>query len=1554
MSFSFYYIRIQHFLILKANGVEHLINRKTKAVFLGLWIVVSISLSSTAQTIHLNSSFSADTVIYPFGTSDTVYGLTISGSCMLNSDTSLVRVILQNSDYEELLIFEAYPLITDGYDSSFSNIGDETRILESTIPLSVRVEIVDASIDILELSENRVLTENADSLRLLIMEELELKKISNLNREIARRGMKWVAGGNDITMMSYSEKKKLFGEKYNFNGFDYYAGGIFDFTYGNLTQISVLDLISDFDWRNRHGANSDLLPNSPYYGGFTGWMTPVGSQKCNHCWIYAPVHATEALVNLFFNQQLNVDLSEQAVASCKTPNDNCSGGWADNSFEYIKSPGIIDENCFPYNEENPAGNNNPCPASFTNITDQIKISNYSFDFTQSEEEIKRRIINKGPVVVLIQCWWHYIVFCGFGNVKYLDYIYVSPSNQNDNIQITDPEDPLIGQNYWIVKNSWAESWGENGFGKIIFPLQQFQEKMNIETPIISIERPLTIECIDFDKDGYFNWGISEQKPTNCPECTNEKDSDDSNPRLGPFDENYFSVPVAPVMVLKQGSYTIHQNGFYSFYNEAWPIGHEEVLTFTIINTGTAQLNLMPNSFGGTVTLSDNNQSDFSVESVLLNTTIPMEDESTSFDIRFRLNAPINESKMITVTIHLDEEDLEDFVFTLVFTECTDNIAIEPIQVSTPWDVTMIKLGDVVVETGATLTITGNVAFSQQANLFVEQGGTVIIDGGHLTSLCNSKWKGVDVWGDITKSQFNSPPEVRQEQGIIKIINGGKISYAENAIETIRYVDDKPDLATSGGIVSIKDGSIENCTNGVVFYPYENFYPDKNSPQSNWSRFYQAHFVNDQVYPEAQIYFNGVAGIMIQGSDFENKLPVSTLQNATRAINSYNSGFSVSQIELPPNSGGSFIQSTFKGFDQGIYALSGRMAEYLSIRSSIFEDNKRSIYLSSIETSVITQNKFMVRDNYSKYDDDTPLVGLYLDNQSSNFTIEENRFYSNLPYASLQSRKCLGVVVNSSGQHPNELYNNNFDYLTIGIEAIGENRDAVGAGLCIKCNDFADCVTDIYVAPDENPSNYQGIALKQGEVAPEPPPGTDPDPTISAGNTFSVKYDNTINYFNEEDCYPIIYTFHGNNNTPFKIEPYPIYPPLPSTHINLSPDTYVTFDSKNDACPSSIGGSINTTLEKGELENEIIIAESYVDTLNMLVDGGDTESLNWDVQMSFPGEALEVRQLLLNESPYLSDTVLKSAIDKENVLPNAMIRDVLTANPQSAKSPAVLQTINARINPMPENMMDEIMQGATVFGPKELIEQRLALHKTKRDRSLTKLLRHYRSDTLNQAASNDSIIVLLQNQLHPEPHYELAMLYLNRNDSINAFNTLDYINTNFDLTQKQMVVHELYADLLEILWEMKKTNVLLPDSLQINELLDIASYLKTKPGTYALNMLIRSGELLYEEPVYFPPTFKAKPIWNLNGKKESKKPSFLKIFPNPAASYFTAEYLLQGEVAQACVTLTDIEGNELKKIDLSDKQSQIIVPTNGCSEGTYVLKLIGNGKVIESKKVIITN
>jgi hypothetical protein len=64
----------------------------------------------------------------------------------------------------------------------------------------------------------------------------------------------------------------------------------------------------------------------------------------------------------------------------------------------------------------------------------------------------------------------------------------------------------------------------------------------------------------------------------------------------------------------------------------------------------------------------------------------------------------------------------------------------------------------------------------------------------------------------------------------------------------------------------------------------------------------------------------------------------------------------------------------------------------------------------------------------------------------------------------------------------------------------------------------------------------------------------------------------------------------------------------------------------------------------------------------------------------------------------------------------MIRDVLVSNPQSAKSNEIVDMLDERIDPMPDYMMNEIMQGEDVLGAKELIEKNIAVHSTKKNRA----------------------------------------------------------------------------------------------------------------------------------------------------------------------------------------------------------------------------------------------
>lgn len=295
-----------------------------------------INLTSQAQSIVIDSIFTTDAEIFPFGSNDTLYSLKISGSIVLNSDTSLVRLIFIDGDYNEYLLYEAYPYICDSTNFSISNVSDETNYLNISQPNSIYIHAVNASIELVSLHYTTAPVDFADSLQLLHKQDIEAQKIASINANIEKHEMIWFADETSVSHLCYAKKKALFGDSYNMLGFEYYAGGIYDPIPGAGEKDTDL-LVPKFDWRNRHGANDpnkvDFYYDDDPHGG--GWLTAVQNQRdhpeCTGlCYIYAPIASLEGMVNVYLNKHKNFDLSEQHVLECDTytSSNECTYGFA--------------------------------------------------------------------------------------------------------------------------------------------------------------------------------------------------------------------------------------------------------------------------------------------------------------------------------------------------------------------------------------------------------------------------------------------------------------------------------------------------------------------------------------------------------------------------------------------------------------------------------------------------------------------------------------------------------------------------------------------------------------------------------------------------------------------------------------------------------------------------------------------------------------------------------------------------------------------------------------------------------------------------------------------------------------------------------------------------------------------------------------------------------------------------------------------------------------------------------------------------------------------------
>ncbi len=541
---------------------------------------------------------------------------------------------------------------------------------------------------------------------------------------------------------------------------------------------------------------------------------------------------------------------------------------------------------------------------------------------------------------------------------------------------------------------------------------------------------------------------------------------------------------------------------------------------------------------------------------------------------------------------------------------------------------------------------------------------------------------------------------------------------------------------------------------------------------------------------------------------------------------------------------------------------------------------------------------------------------------------------------------MGIIVNNSGGDPNEIYNNHFSHIGYGIIAQNLNRNTSDTtGLCIKCNDFYTTIYDIIINQAGNNPNW-GIARNQGWKLLQ----TDP-----AGNTFSKNHSSSIPYADINNQASLINYYHHAPHQLWRVRP-------DFSDVNMvvkKPTTWPYI--KSSVCPSKIstgGGSISMDNLLEQLSHEQQAIDSLSTTLDLLTDGGSTGDLNSAIEASTPSKALELRQELLSNSPYLSDTVMQSAIQKENVLPNVMIRDLLVANPQSAKSDVVMNQLNDRVVSMPDSMMAEIQEGAEIISLKDSLGAALYNHQLSKSGIFNDLVSYYKNDSVSPSAAQDSTISLLQRYGSINSRYWLAFEYLKINDTLNVRNTLTRIPIDFNLDKSQQSIYQDYLSYFAVMTSLKSEGRTIFE-MNPQQTATIRGLMANGDGqvqTLSINILIANNFLTYVEPILLPDNTKSSKQrirYPKTGKINNK--SFIKIFPNPAKQYVILEYNLKDKFQSgqsAIISIATLDGKHVETFQLGKQQDQILLSTTTYSSGTYICTLLLSGKHFETQKFTI--
>lgn len=836
-------------------------------------------------------------------------------------------------------------------------------------------------------------------------------------------------------------------------------------------------------------------------------------------------------------------------------------------------------------------------------------------------------------------------------------------------------------------------------------------------------------------------------------------------------------------------------------------------------------------------------------------------------------------------------------------------------------------GDIIINPQSSLTLENMELYMMDSTgITIMPGGKLFVKNSIITTSCNTtthRWKGITVYGNRFQS-YQSPTY----HGLASFTNS-TVENAEKAIDvpmTTQY---------AGGIVWATGSHFVNNDIALDFGGY-NYYSLSHFKQCTFEA--NQNFTGNYTNSNVMVKLSSMKGINFYSCIFNNS---KTTTPTGVAIRTQGSSYTItgtcnsSQNPCPPQN---IETGRIANFDRGIYTVYSNYSTRTKVEYTDFVGNNRGAYFSLNGYFDVLNCDFQVPEHVPNGVD---TYGLYLES-CTGYHVENNLFESQLPNSTGQ----IGLYIYNSGTSQNYIYRNTFTKLSRAAVADGNNRASGGAtGLCFKCNDFYSNGTDIDVLGTSTP--YSGISRYQGFPS-DGNPNTQKD-TLAAANTFSQNVNYNIR--NLSGNYTEYYYHQNNNAPPYKIIPNPV---LNMTTIQNSSTTYDRINICKSWIPTGSPIPIETLItQKEEAETG---SETTGLQLQVLVDGGSTANLTFDILGSLPSEALQLRNELLAKSPYLSDTVMKTAILKEDVLPNALVRDVLVENPQAAKSTEIMEMLDMRWEPMPSYMQEEIAAGATVIGGREQLEARLAAYQQLDGMLFNRIVNTYLSDTINPDAITE-LQTFLQNENTAQAGFLLADLHLQQGHYPAANNAISTMQSDLTLDAGQS---ELAADYLTLIGIMQtlQADSIQPyslDSLHAEPLFNLYQSGENAACVMARDMLIASGLLNYQEPIHdVPDSLKSAvmplPEIKTDNKKENNS-GMLNVFPNPANNYTIAEYALPQEGNYSLV-ITNALGIKVKQIDLTLIKDQVTIDLLEYKPGYYLVCVQKNGKTIVRKSLNI--
>jgi C1A family cysteine protease len=183
------------------------------------------------------------------------------------------------------------------------------------------------------------------------------------------------------------------------------------------------------------------------------FSTPIKNQnQCGSCWAFATVESVESA--LAINGYPLTQLSPQELVDCTFSYGNygCNGGFMDKALAFIIENGICTDDEYPYMTNE--GSCKPCSSI-------LSISGCQY-LPPNDQNILKEVVSIQPVIVAIEADSSNFQFYSSGII---DTVFCGTDLNHAVVIVGYGEE--YGTKYWLVRNSWGEQWGENGYVRIL-------------------------------------------------------------------------------------------------------------------------------------------------------------------------------------------------------------------------------------------------------------------------------------------------------------------------------------------------------------------------------------------------------------------------------------------------------------------------------------------------------------------------------------------------------------------------------------------------------------------------------------------------------------------------------------------------------------------------------------------------------------------------------------------------------------------------------------------------------------------------------------------------------------------------------------------------------------------------------------------------------------------------------------------------------------------------------------------------------------------------------